>query len=288
MTVIELIERASARLDLAGVSFGQGTGNAFDEAAWLVLWRLKLPLDALDEVADRNVDDHTAAAVDALIARRVDTRQPTAYLTGEAWLQGVPFTVDARSIVPRSLIAEVLADGTIDAWLHGPPARVLDLCTGNGSLAVLAAQRWPAAAVDASDLSHDALKLARVNIDRHDLGERIALHECDGFGALHDRYDLILCNPPYVNARSMATLPPEYRAEPAVALAGGDDGMDFIRQLLAAAAAHLLPQGMLVLEIGHEREHFDAAFPHLDVVGLPTSAGDDSVLLITRDALESA
>jgi ribosomal protein L3 glutamine methyltransferase len=288
MTVIELIERASARLDLAGVSFGQGTGNAFDEAAWLVLWRLKLPLDALDEVADRNVDDHTAAAVDALIARRVDTRQPTAYLTGEAWLQGVPFTVDARSIVPRSLIAEVLADGTIDAWLHGPPARVLDLCTGNGSLAVLAAQRWPAAAVDASDLSHDALKLARVNIDRHDLGERIALHECDGFGALHDRYDLILCNPPYVNARSMATLPPEYRAEPAVALAGGDDGMDFIRQLLAAAAAHLLPQGVLVLEIGHEREHFDAAFPHLDVVGLPTSAGDDSVLLITRDALESA
>jgi ribosomal protein L3 glutamine methyltransferase len=249
---------------------------------------LKLPLDALDEVADRNVDDHTAAAVDALIARRIDTRQPTAYLTGEAWLQGVPFTVDARSIVPRSLIAEVLADGTIDAWLHGPPARVLDLCTGNGSLAVLAAQRWPAAAVDASDLSHDALKLARVNIDRHDLGERIALHECDGFGALHDRYDLILCNPPYVNARSMATLPPEYRAEPAVALAGGDDGMDFIRQLLAAAAAHLLPQGMLVLEIGHEREHFDAAFPHLDVVGLPTSAGDDSVLLITRDALESA
>jgi ribosomal protein L3 glutamine methyltransferase len=288
MTVIELIERASARLDLAGVSFGQGTGNAFDEAAWLVLWRLKLPLDALDEVADRNVDDHTAAAVDALIARRIDTRQPTAYLTGEAWLQGVPFTVDARSIVPRSLIAEVLADGTIDAWLHGPPARVLDLCTGNGSLAVLAAQRWPAAAVDASDLSHDALKLARVNIDRHDLGERIALHECDGFGALHDRYDLILCNPPYVNARSMATLPPEYRAEPAVALAGGDDGMDFIRQLLAAAAAHLLPQGVLVLEIGHEREHFDAAFPHLDVVGLPTSAGDDSVLLITRDALESA
>jgi len=288
MTLIELIERASARLEQAGVSFGQGTTNAFDEAAWLVLWRLNLPLDALDDVADREVDDAAAAAVDALIARRIETRQPTAYLTGEAWLQGVPFTVDARSIVPRSLIAEVLADGTIDAWLHGAPARVLDLCTGSGSLAVLAAQRWPAAAVDASDLSSDALRLARINVDRHDLGDRITLHEGDGYGALHDRYDLILCNPPYVNTRSLAALPPEFRAEPVLALAGGDDGMDFIRRVLAEAAQHLLPDGVLVLEIGHEREHFDAAFPHLDAVGLPTSEGDDSVLLLTRDALEGA
>ncbi|HEU5296017.1 MAG TPA: 50S ribosomal protein L3 N(5)-glutamine methyltransferase [Burkholderiaceae bacterium] len=288
MTVIELIERASARLDQAGVSFGQGTTNAFDEAAWLVLWRLKLPLDALDGVADREVDDTDAAAVDALIARRIETRQPTAYLTGEAWLQGVPFTVDARSIVPRSLIAEVLADGTVDAWLQGPPVRVLDLCTGNGSLAVLAAQRWPAAAVDASDLSHDALTLARINVDRHDLGDRITLHQGDGFDALHDRYDLIVCNPPYVDARSMAELPPEFQAEPAVALAGGDDGMDFVRRLIAQAALHLLPHGVLVIEVGHEREHFDAAFPQFEAVGLPTSEGDDSVLLLTRDALESA
>jgi len=288
MTLIELIERTSARLDQAGVSFGQGTTNAFDEAAWLVLWRLQLPLDALDEVAAREVDDAAEAAVDALVARRIETRQPTAYLTGEAWLQGVPFTVDARSIVPRSLIAEVLADGTVDAWLRGPPARVLDLCTGNGSLAVLAAQRWPAAAVDATDVSHDALQLARINVDRHDLGDRITLHQGDGFGALHDRYDLIVCNPPYVNARSMAALPPEFRAEPAAALAGGDDGMDLVRRLLAQAAAHLLPHGALVLEIGHERRHFDAAFPQLDAIGLPTSEGDDAVLLLTRDALESA
>jgi ribosomal protein L3 glutamine methyltransferase len=286
MTVIELIERASARLEQAGVSFGQGTTNAFDEAAWLVLWRLGLPLDALDDVADQPVDDAKSAAVDTLVAQRIDTRKPAAYLTGEAWLQGVPFTVDERAIVPRSLIAEVLNDGTLDAWLQAPPARVLDLCTGNGSLAVLAALRWPAAAVDATDLSTDALKLAQTNVERHDLADRITLHHEDGFGTLRDRYDLIVCNPPYVNAVSMAALPPEFQAEPALALAGGDDGMDFIRPLLQQAASHLQPGGLLVLEIGHEREHFDATFPSLDVVGLPTSEGDDSVLLITRDALE--
>ncbi|HEY6512859.1 MAG TPA: 50S ribosomal protein L3 N(5)-glutamine methyltransferase [Burkholderiaceae bacterium] len=288
MTLIELIERSSARLEQAGVSFGQGTTNAFDEAAWLVLWRLNLPLDALDEVADRALDDQQCALVDALIARRIETRQPAAYLTGEAWLQGVPFTIDHRSIVPRSLIAEVLADGTLDAWLHGPPARVLDLCTGNGSLAVLAALRWPATWVDASDVSSDALNLARVNIERHDLADRIALLPGDGLAAVHDRYDLIVCNPPYVNASSMATLPPEFKAEPALALAGGDDGMDFVRRVVHGAAVHLQPQGLLVLEIGHERAHFDAAFPSLEVVGLPTSEGDDAVLLISREALERA
>lgn len=286
MTVIELIARASARLDQAGVSFGQGTTNAFDEAAWLVLWRLGLPLDALDEVAGHTVDEQKSAAVDALIAQRIDTRRPTAYLTGEAWLQGVPFTVDERCIVPRSLIAEVLNDGTLDAWLQAPPARVLDQCTGNGSLAVLAALRWPAAAVDATDVSTDALKVAQCNIERHDLADRITLHHADGFGRSSDRYDLIVCNPPYVNALSMAALPPEFQAEPALALAGGDDGMDFIRPLLQQAAQHLQPLGLLVLEIGHERERFDAAFPSLDVVGLPTSEGDDAVLLITREALE--
>ena len=287
MTFIELIEQMSARLEQAGVSFGQGTTNAFDEAAWLVLWRLNLPLDALDDVADRMLDEPAIAMVDALIARRIDTRQPAAYLTGEAWLQGVPFTVDERGIVPRSLIAEVLCDGTLDAWLHGLPARVLDLCTGNGSLAVLAALRWPAAWVDASDVSHDALQLARANVDRHDLADRIVVHAGDAFDAVHDRYDLIVCNPPYVNAASMAALPPEFRAEPAQALAGGDDGMDFVRRVMRDAAAHLQPRGLLVLEIGHERAHFDAAFPTLDVVGLPTSESDDAVLLITRDALTS-
>jgi ribosomal protein L3 glutamine methyltransferase len=285
VTVIELIERASARLGQAGVSFGQGTTNAFDEAAWLVLWRLGLPLDALDHVAEHPVDEVKAAAVDTLIAQRIDTRKPAAYLTGEAWLQGVPFVVDERTIVPRSLIAEVLSDGTLDAWLRSPPARVLDLCTGNGSLAVLAALRWPAAAVDATDVSTDALHVAQVNVERHDLADRVTLHHGDGFGALSDRYDLIVCNPPYVNASSMAALPPEFRAEPALALAGGDDGMDFVRRVMREAAAHLLPHGVLVLEIGHEREHFDAAFPGVDAVGLPTSEGDDAVLLLTSNAL---
>lgn len=285
MTVIELIERASARLEQAGVSFGQGTTNAFDEAAWLVLWRLGLPLDALEEVAEQAIDETKAATVDTLVAQRIDTRKPAAYLTGEAWLQGVPFVVDERTIVPRSLIAEVLADGTLDAWLRSPPARVLDLCTGNGSLAVLAALRWPAAAVDATDVSTDALHVAQVNVERHDLADRVTLHHGDGFGALPDRYDLIVCNPPYVNASSMAALPPEFRAEPALALAGGDDGMDFVRRVMHEAAAHVLPHGVLVLEIGHEREHFDAAFPGVDAVGLPTSEGDDAVLLFTSNAL---
>ena len=286
MNVIELIEASSARLQEAGVSFGQGTTNAFDEAAWLVLWRLQMPLDALDAVEELEVDDAHLAAVDALIDQRITTRQPAAYLTGEAWLQGVPFTVDARCIIPRSLIAEPLAEGSIDAWLSDRTRRVLDLCTGNGSLAVLAAMAWPEVTVDAADLSTDALAVARLNIDRHHLTERIALHQGDGLAAVANRvYDLILCNPPYVNQASMAALPAEFKTEPALALAGGADGMDFIRRLLAQAAQHLTPDGVLVLEIGHERPHFDAAFPTLDVVWLPTSAGDDQVLLLIRAAL---
>jgi len=286
MTVIELIEACSARLTEAGVSFGQGTTNAFDEAAWLVLWRLQMPLDALDDVEELEVDDVHLAAVHALIDQRISTRQPAAYLTGEAWLQGVPFTVDARCIIPRSLIAEPLAEGSIDAWLSDRTRRVLDLCTGNGSLAVLAAMAWPEVTVDAADLSTDALAVARLNIDRHQLADRITLHCGDGLAAVAGRaYDLILCNPPYVNQASMDALPAEFNAEPALALAGGADGMDFIRRLLAQAAQHLTPDGVLVLEIGHERPHFDAAFPTLDVVWLPTSAGDDQVLLLTRDAL---
>jgi ribosomal protein L3 glutamine methyltransferase len=289
MTLIEYVNRAGARLDEAGVSFGHGTTNAFDEAVWLVLWRLGLRLDDLDGVADRVLDDEDIAALDALLERRVETRRPAAYLTGEAWLQGVPFTVDERVIVPRSLIAEVLAEGLIDPWLPADTARVLDLCTGNGSLAVLAAMAWPEVAVDAADLSADALAVARLNIDRHGLGARVALHQGDGLSAVAGRvYDLILCNPPYVNAASMAALPPEFRAEPALALAGGEDGMDFIRELVARAPAHLGPDAALVLEIGNERAHFEAAFPALEVVWMPTQATDDAVLLVTRAALVAA
>lgn len=288
MTVIELVERSSARLKQAGVSFGQGTTNAFDEAAWLVLWKLGRPLDELDNAADREVTPEQQRQVDALIGERIASRRPAAYLTGEAWLQGVPFFVDERCIVPRSLIAEVLADGLLDVWLDEEPQRVLDLCTGNGSLAVLAAMAWPDAAVDAADVCADALALARRNVERHGLAERITLVECDGFAALPGRYDVILCNPPYVNAASMAALPAEFRAEPTLALAGGADGMDFVRRLVAEAAAHLNDAGFLVLEIGHERAHFEAAFPQLEVVWLPTRSHDDAVLLVTRSALELA
>jgi ribosomal protein L3 glutamine methyltransferase len=288
-TVLDLIAQGRLQLDAAGVSFGHGTTNAFDEAAWLTLWKLGLPLDDLDAVATSPVTPERAAAVQAVIDERIATRKPAAYLTHEAWLQGVPFYVDERVIVPRSFIAELLADpdrgAALDAWLSDETTRVLDLCTGNGSLAVLAAMAYPLVQVTGSDLSTDALDVARVNVQRHGLGERITLVESDGLAALTGPFDLILCNPPYVNAQSMAELPPEYRAEPALALAGGSDGMDFVRRLLRDAPSRLSPDGVLVLEIGHERGHFEAAFPTLEAVWLETSAGDDQVLLLTRDTL---
>ena len=285
MRLLELVERCSARLEEAGVCFGHGTTNAFDEAVWLALWRLGLPLHDLDGVAGRVLTAAQQAAVEALVDERIRTRQPAAYLTGEAWLQGLPFHVDARVIVPRSLIAEVLAEGAIDAWLGTAPRRVLDLCTGNGSLAVLAALAWPDAEVDATDLSADALAVARLNVERHRVDARIRVRQGDGLAAADGRYELILCNPPYVNQTSMQQLPPEYRAEPALALAGGADGMDFVRRLLGGVAAHLQPQGALVLEIGHERAHFEAAFPQLQPLWLSTSAGDDQVLLLSAGQL---
>ena len=288
-TVIALIEAMSDRLTEAGVSFGHGTTNAFDEAAWLTLWKLGLPLDDLDAVAESPVPADRAAEVQALVTERITSRKPAAYLTNEALLQGVPFYVDERAIVPRSFIAELLADPelgeALDAWLPEDTARVLDLCTGNGSLAVLAAMAYPQVQVDGADLSADALEVARINVRRHGLTDRITLVESDGLAALEGPYGLILCNPPYVNAASMAALPAEYRAEPELALAGGADGMDFVRQLLRDAPARMTPQGVLVLEIGNERANFEAAFPTLEAVWLETNAGEDQVLLLTRGAM---
>ncbi|MCA0176438.1 MAG: 50S ribosomal protein L3 N(5)-glutamine methyltransferase [Proteobacteria bacterium] len=283
MTLNDLIAEAERRLDEAGVVFGQGTMCAHDEAAWLVHWRLGLPLEGVD---DRAVTEQEWAGALALVAERIRTRQPTAYLTGEAWLQGVPFHVDARSIVPRSLIAEVLADGLIDAWLGREPTRVLDLCTGNGSLAVLAALAWPEARVTGTDVSAEALAVAVRNVERH--APQVRLLKGSGWQPVAgERFDVVLCNPPYVNAQSMATLPPEFRAEPELALAGGADGMNLLRDWLPQAAAHLKHDGVLVLEIGHERAHFEAAFPHLVPVWLATSSGDDAVLLLTHEALDT-
>lgn len=285
MKLLALVQDAAQQLESAGVAFGHGTTNAFDEAAWLVLWRLGLPLDDLDGAAQREVQPREQAEVQALVQERIQSRKPAAYLTREAWLQGVPFYVDERAIVPRSFIAELLADGSIDPWLSEATHRVLDLCTGNGSLAVLAAMAYPEVQVDAADISADALAVARINVERHSLLDRVRLLTSDGLSAVQGPYDLVLCNPPYVNADSMASLPAEYRAEPELALAGGADGMDFIRRLLREAPSHMSPQAVLVLEIGNERAHFEAAFPRLEAVWLATSAGEDQVLLVTRDAL---
>jgi len=283
MTLLDLVNACAQRLQDAGVSFGHGTLNAHDEAAWLVLWRLGLPLDT--EIDERPVAPEQQAQVQSLIDERIRTRKPAAYLTREAWLQGVPFYVDERAIVPRSLIAEVLADGTIDAWLSDQTIRVLDLCTGNGSLAVLAALAWPEVQVTGADISPDALAVAHINVNQHGLQDSVTLVESDGLAQLPGPFDLILCNPPYVCQASMDALPAEYRAEPELALAGGEDGMDFVRQLFRDAPPRMSPDAVLVLEIGNEAKHFIAAFPELEVAWLDTSAGDDQVLLVTRDAL---
>lgn len=297
MTLSEWINHSTHQLETAGVSFGHGTDNAYDEAVWLSLWCLGLPLDTdllSGGITSQVLSGTQLGKLEDLLNRRITSRRPAAYLTGEAWLQGLPFFVDERVIIPRSLIAELVVNGAIDPWLTENTKKVLDLCTGNGSLAVIAAVTFPEVTVWASDLSQDALDVARINIGKHALESRIELVYSDGLGAqtLADRgpFDLILCNPPYVNAQSMAELPAEFKAEPTIALdgnfKGGQDGMDFIRQLLRDVVAHLSPHGILVLEIGHERVHFEAAFSRLETIWLETSAASDQVVLLTYDALK--
>ncbi len=294
-TLAALLAHGTATLQAADLAYGHGTTNAHDEAVWLTLWQLGLPLDSdLDALASHPVTADQQVAVQTLIERRIATRQPAAYLTREAWLQGVPFYVDERVIVPRSFVAELIANAegaeSIDPWLGEHTRRVLDLCTGNGSLAVLAALAWPEVTVDAADISPDALAVARINVDKHGLQDRIRLIESDGWSHLPDRYDLILCNPPYVSRAGMDALPPEYRAEPVISLDGGlqgsDDGMDFVRHLLGSALDHMNADAVLVLEIGNERAHFERAFPSLLAYWPETTSGEGPVLLLTRDALE--
>ena len=290
LTLIGLIDDTAAQLEAAGLSlangFGQGTLNAFDEAAWLVQWALKLPLQSLDWSANRAVDQSEHARVATLLRARIASRRPLAYLTNEAWLQGVAFYVDERVIIPRSFIAELLVDESIDPWLSDKTHHVLDLCTGNGSLAVLAAMAYPDVVIDALDISADALAVARINVDKHDLAGRIRLIESDGLQACRRKYDLILCNPPYVNAATMAALPAEFKAEPALALAGGADGMDFIRQLFLTISSHMSENAVLVLEIGNERENFERAFASLEPLWFETSGSPDQVLLLTKQQLQ--
>jgi ribosomal protein L3 glutamine methyltransferase len=301
MDLKQLIHTSADQLDQAKVAFGHGTLNAQDEAAWLVLWQLQLPLNldlSLDnlsiqkQVSELNANINVAQislahiqACQALIEQRIQTRKPAAYLTQEAWLQGIPFYVDERSIVPRSFIAELIADGAFDGWLSETSHLFLDLCTGNGSLAVLCAMAYPEIQVTGADISKDALAVAKINVDKHQLSDRIQLVESDGLKGLTQKFDCIICNPPYVCEASIQNLPAEYKAEPLLALAGGTDGMDFIRQLFIDLPDRMSEQAILILEIGNERDHFEAAFPKLEAVWLDTSAGEDQVALITKEAL---
>lgn len=285
-TLRDWLRYACTRFARAGVAFGQGTDNAWDEAAWLGLWSLGLAPDRLEPFLDARLLAAERDALAALIEKRCTHKVPSAYLTGEAWLRGVRFACDARALVPRSLIAEAL-DTVVPAFLgESEPRAVLDLCTGGGSLAILAALRFGGARVDAADLSPDALALAAQNVDLHQLGERVSLRQGDLFEAVGSaRYDLILCNPPYVCGASMRALPGEFRHEPRAALAGGEDGMDLIRRIVADARAHLNRGGLLVIEIGHEAAHFEAAFPSLEFTYLPVSAGENLLVLLTREQL---
>lgn len=288
--------RAARALRAADLYFGHGAASAEDEAAWMLIHALGWPVmesfAAFGSLAQRPVPADAMARFNDLIGQRIASRKPVAYLLGEAWLQGVRFKVDERVIVPRSFIAELLPEA-LEPWLEAEPRRVADICTGSGCLGILAALRWPQAHVICTDISADALDVAKANLSLHHLSDRVQLLRSDLLDALPspqsgEGIDLLLCNPPYVNALAMRTLPREYQYEPALALAGGSDGMDLIRRLLADAPRVLAPFGLVVVEIGHERAHFEAAFPRLPVIWLPTSAGDDKVLLVHAAALREA
>ena len=285
MTPTQLITHCAQALQEAQVSFGQGTLQASDEAAWLVLWTLGISLDVDTDTLVDDVSSQDQQAVLKVLSQRIQQRTPMAYISHEAWLQGVSFYTDERCLIPRSLIAEILAEGSVDAWLNPQASTALDLCTGGGSLAVLVALAYPQLQVQGLDISPQALEVAAINVQRHGLQERIQLGISDCLYDAKGPFDLIVCNPPYVNAQSMGLLPAEFQAEPVLALAGGADGMDFVRHLLQEVPTHMKDDGILVLEIGHEFDHFVAAFPRLEVVGLTTSAGDTQVLLISKAAL---
>lgn len=282
-----MVEHAERTFNAANLYFGHGMASAFDEAAYLVLHTLGLPLDALDPVWDRTLTADEAAAIQRLIDRRAQEHVPAAYLTREAWLGPYRFYVDQRAIVPRSFIAELLQE-ELAPWIAAPDEvkSVLDLCTGSGCLAIVAALTFPHAQVDAVDLSADALAVARRNVDDYKLADRVRLVASDMFSALAGRrYDLIISNPPYVTGESMAALPEEYRCEPAMALASGTDGLDHVRIIISAAAAHLNPGGLLVVEAGFNRDAVESAFPDLPFMWAEVSAGDDIVFMLTREEL---
>jgi ribosomal protein L3 glutamine methyltransferase len=287
-TIRDLLRYAVTRFNGANLFFGHGSSNAFDEAAYLILHTLKLPLDKLEPFLDAHLLPNETTAVLQVIERRSTERVPAAYLTNEAWLGEYRFYVDERVIVPRSFIAELIPE-QFAPWVDDPDSvdNILELCTGSGCLPILLADAFPNAHVDAVDISPDALAVARRNVDNYDLQERITLIESDLYAKVpKKKYDLIVTNPPYVNADSMNKLPQEYQREPQIALAGGADGMDLVRKIVAGAAERLTGNGVLIVEIGNERNFAEAAFPDLELTWLSTSAGDDMVFLLTADQLK--
>lgn len=282
ITVRDYLRYAVSRFNAAGLFFGHGNDNAWDEAVYLTLHTLNLPLDRLEPFLDARLLPHEREMLLDIYSRRSQERLPAAYLTHEAWLGEHRFYVDERVIVPRSFIAELLQE-QLTPWIDDPWAveSALDLCTGSGCLAILTALAFPEAQVDAVDLSKDAISVAERNIADYHLNERIELIQSDAFSQLEGkRYDLIISNPPYVNAESVAALPPEYLHEPEMALGSGDDGLDFTRIILREAKKHLTANGILVVEIGHNRDELEAAYPTLPFTWLDTAAGDEYVFLL--------
>lgn len=287
ITLRDWLRWAVSCFEEAGLFYGHGTDNAWDEAAWLILATLHLPRERLDPFLDARLTRTERSNLLNILQQRVARRLPAAYLTHEAWLGPFRFYVDERVIVPRSYFAELLEDG-FAPWIEEPEAvdRVLDLCTGSGCLAIVMAHVFTNAQVDAIDLSPDALDVARRNIDDYRLGDRVNTVESDLFaGVQGQRYDLIISNPPYVTAEAMATLPAEYRHEPSMALAAGDDGLDVVRRILSTARQHLTPNGVLAIEVGHNRDLVDAAFPNLPILWLDTETAEATVFLLQRDDL---
>ncbi|MBK9596088.1 MAG: 50S ribosomal protein L3 N(5)-glutamine methyltransferase [Rhodocyclales bacterium] len=287
LTLRDVLRWAVSRFNEAGLHFGHGTQDAFDEAVWLILHALHLPHDRLEPFLDARLTTAEKATLAALIARRIDERIPAAYLTRQAWLRDYPFYVDERVIVPRSHIAGLLLEDAFAPWIDaGQVHAALDLCTGSGCLAVLLGLTFPLAHVDAVDLSPEALEVARRNVADYGLEQRIELIHSDLFAGLDARaYDVIISNPPYVTDRAMRALPAEYRHEPALALAAGEDGLDIVRRLVAEAGRHLRPGGILVVEVGDGRAAVEEAFPALDPVWLDGHDNGNGVFLLRQEAL---
>ena len=286
-TVRDMMRFAVSRFTEAGLYCGHGSDNAWDESAYLLLHTLNLPLDRLEPFMDARLTSDDRALVLQIIRRRLRERLPAAYLTNEAWLGEHRFYVDRRVIVPRSHIAELLRE-QLTPWIDDPWAvqSTLDLCTGSGCLAILAALAFPESTVDAIDISPDALAVARRNVGDYGLESRVNLIESDAFAAVPGkRYDVIISNPPYVNAESMANLPEEFLREPVLALASGEDGLDFTRILLREAGDHLNPGGLLVVEIGNNRDELEQAFPDTPFTWLDTAAGDGFVFMLRKEEL---